>query len=200
MRNKAIGLEGSMRAVWSVLLCLSLIFESCSREGEERVIREEGAFQARGELAATGLGVRLSYGAPRTAVTRGTLAGDWKGPEVGQARREEVPGVHRVVLGEEFGEKGAVFYGVAERCDWQVLLPPAITEAAIEPGQPLTLQGYAPVKPGIAWRIERTDGGVRLYATTYSLMLRYGIDGKKLNRTVPYSSDTTVKELRVYYR
>lgn len=160
---------------------------------------EEGAFSQAGEATITPSGVRLSYGLPSLAQARTALPAEWNRVATPKLHVAIEPGIHRIILGDEVGGDGKVYYCVATRYElvWQV--PARVDKIAIEPGQPLTLQNYNPVQQGIKWRIERKSGGTNFYATFYSLAIRYALNGVPSNRVVPLEVDK-LKGLKLYYQ
>ena len=125
------------------------------------------------------------------------MAPAWGEKHEAKARVDELSGIHRVVLGESFGERDGVWFSVVTRYEWAWVLPPGVRDIALEPGQPLMLQGYAPMRWGIGWRMERTASETRLFATAYSISLRYSLSGVRSGRTIPENVER-IRVLDVY--
>ena len=179
----------------TLLFVVSALLLSCGKEGV--ALRDEGALSRVGEVVEARGGVRLFYGRPLEGVRVGALAPAWGEKHEAKARVDELFGIHRVVLGESFGERDGVWFGVVTRYEWAWVLPPGVRDIALEPGQPLMLQGYAPMRWGIGWRIERTAGATRLFATAYSISLRYSLSGVRSGRTIPENVER-IRVLDVY--
>ena len=172
---------------------------SCEKEGA--ALQEHGAFSHVGEVTEARSGVRLFYGLPVGGAQTGALGPEWGGKQEGKAEVTELPGIHRVVLGEEFGGKGKVWFSVVTRYEWTWTLPADVSRVALEPAQPLMLRGYVPMESGIEWRMERTARETRLYATAYSLALRYTLSDIRSNRTIPEKKNLArMQVLNVYYQ
>ena len=179
----------------TLLFVVSSLLLSCGKEGV--ALRDEGALSRVGEVVETRGGVRLFYGRPLEGKRVGALAPAWGEKHEAKARVNELSGIHRVVLGESFGERDGVWFSVVTRYEWAWVLPPGVRDIALEPGQPLMLQGYAPMRWGIGWRMERTASETRLFATAYSISLRYSLSGVRSGRTIPENVER-IRVLDVY--
>lgn len=189
---------GIARVTFVALLFAVLgMFASCEKEGVSS--GEHGTFSHIGEVSEAKSGVKLFYGLPVGGARGGALGSEWGEKREAEAKVSEIPGIHRAVLGEEFGGKGKVWFSVVTRYEWKWTLPAGVSRVALEPGQPLMLRGYAPVETGIEWRMERTAKETRLYATAYSLALRYALGGVRSERTVPKNVER-IQVLNVYYQ
>lgn len=179
----------------TLLFVVSSLLLSCGKEGV--ALRDEGALSRVGEVVEARGGVRLFYGRPLEGERVGALAPAWGEKHEAKARVDELSGIHRVVLGESFGERDGVWFSVVTRYEWAWVLPPGVRDIALEPGQPLMLQGYAPMRWGIGWRMERTASETRLFATAYSISLRYSLSGVRSGRTIPENVER-IRVLDVY--
>ncbi len=179
----------------TLLFVVSSLLLSCGKEGV--ALRDEGALSRVGEVVEARGGVRLFYGRPLEGERVGALAPAWGEKHEAKARVDELSGIHRVVLGESFGERDGVWFSVVTRYEWAWVLPPGVRDIALEPGQPLMLQGYAPMRWGIGWRMERTASETRLFATAYSISLRYSLSGVRSGRTIPENVER-IQVLDVY--
>lgn len=179
----------------TLLFVVSSLLLSCGKEGV--ALQDEGALSRVGEVVEARGGVRLFYGRPLEGVRVGALAPAWGEKHEANARVDELSGIHRVVLGESFGERDGVWFSVVTRYEWAWVLPPGVRDIALEPGQPLMLQGYAPMRWGIGWRMERTAKETRLFATAYSISLRYSLSGVRSGRTIPENVER-IRVLDVY--
>ena len=179
----------------TLLFVVSSLLLSCGKEWV--ALRDEGALSRVGEVVEARGGVRLFYGRPLEGERVGALAPAWGEKHEAKARVDELSGIHRVVLGESFGERDGVWFGVVTRYEWAWVLPPGVRDIALEPGQPLMLQGYAPMRWGIGWRMERTAKETRLFATAYSISLRYSLSGVRSGRTIPENVER-IRVLDVY--
>lgn len=193
-------MSGVVRVTFVALLFAGLgVLSSCEKEKEGASLRECGTFSHVGEVAGAQRGVKLFYGLPVGGARGEALGPEWGEKREAKAKVSELPGIHRVVLDEEFGGKGKVWFSVVKCYEWTWVLPPDVQKVALEPGQPLMLRGYAPVESGINWRLERTASETRLHATAYSLSLRYALSGVRSNRTVPRNVER-IQVLNVYYQ
>lgn len=191
---------GVARVTFVVLLFAVLgMLASCEKEKEGVSSREHGTFSHIGEVTEAQRGVKLFYGLPVGGARGGALGPEWGEKRGAKAKVSELPGIHRAVLGEEFGGKGKVWFSVVTRYEWMWTLPDGVSRVALEPGQPLMLRGYAPVESGIEWRMERTAKETRLYATAYSLALRSALSGARSERTIPKNVER-IQVLNVYYQ
>lgn len=189
---------GVARVTFVVLLFAVLgMLASCEKEKEGVSSREHGTFSHIGEVTEAQRGVKLFYGLPVGGARGGALGPEWGEKRGAKAKVSELPGIHRAVLGEEFGGKGKVWFSVVTRYEWMWTLPDGVSRVALEPGQPLMLRGYAPVESGIEWRMERTAKETRLYATAYSLALRSALSGARSERTIPKDVER-IQVLNVY--
>ena len=189
---------GVARVTFVALLFAVLgMLASCEKEKEGVSSREHGTFSHIGEVTEAQRGVKLFYGLPVGGARGGAVGPEWGEKRGAKAKVSELPGIHRAVLGEEFGGKGKVWFSVVTRYEWMWTLPDGVSRVALEPGQPLMLRGYAPVESGIEWRMERTAKETRLYATAYSLALRSALSGARSERTIPKDVER-IQVLNVY--
>lgn len=189
---------GVARVTFVALLFAVLgMLASCEKEKEGVSSRDHGTFSHVGEVTEVQRGVKLFYGLPVGGARGGALGPEWGEKREAKAKVSELPSIHRVVLDEEFGGKEEVWFSVVTRYEWTWVLPSDVQKVALEPGQPLMLRGYAPVESGIYWRLERTAKETRLYATSYSLALRYALSGARSERTIPKDVER-IQVLNVY--
>lgn len=189
---------GIARVTFVALLFAVLgMHASCEKEGVSS--GEHGTFSHIGEVAEARSGVKIFYGLPVGGARGGALGPEWGEKREAKAKVSELPGIHRVVLDEEFGGKGKIWFSVVTRYEWMWTLPAGVSRVALEPEQPLMLRGYAPVESGVEWRMERTAKETRLYATAYSLALRYTLSGVRSDRTIPKNVER-IQVLNVYYQ
>lgn len=179
----------------SLLLGVFGLLSSCEKEGVSS--REHGTFSHVGEVTEAQRGVKIFYGLPVGGAQGGALGPEWGEKREAKAKVSELPGIHRVVLDEEFDGKEEVWFSVVMRYEWTWVLPSDVQKVALEPGQPLMLRGFAPVESGVEWRMERTAKETRLYATAYSLALRYALGGVRSDRTIPKNVER-IQVLNVY--
>lgn len=189
---------GVARVTFVALLFTVLgMLASCEKEKEGVSSREHGTFSHIGEVTEAQSGVKIFYGLPVGGAHGCALGPEWGEKRGAKAKVSELPGIHRVVLDEEFGGKEEVWFSVVTRYEWMWTLPDGVSRVALEPGQPLMLRGYAPVESGINWRLEHTASETRLYATSYSLALRYALSGARSERTIPKDVER-IQVLNVY--
>lgn len=189
---------GVARVTFVALLFAVLgMLASCEKEKEGVSSRDHGTFSHVGEVTEAQRGVKLFYGLPVGGARGGALGPEWGEKREAKAKVSELPSIHRVVLDEEFGGNGKVWFSVVTRYEWMWVLPPDVQKVALEPGQPLMLRGFAPVESGVEWRMERTAKETRLYATAYSLALRYALGGVRSDRTIPKNVER-IQVLNVY--
>lgn len=191
--------RGLVRAVGGALVLLVLLASGGCRKDRVDAVETEGEFGRVGEAAVTLGGLRLFYGLPRSEQAKGALPEEWNASREAELSVSEEPGVHRLILGEALGRDGKVYFCVATRYDFAWDLPVGVKKVAIEPGLPLTLKEYNPAKSGIQWRVKRAPDAIRVYATVYSLAIRYTLDGKPLHDAIPADLDK-IRKFKLYYQ